>query len=335
VEALLRDSQTLDEYAFALGALAHYFADNYGHRMGTNKAVPILYPRLEKKFGNVVTYEDDPLAHLKAEFGFDVLEVAKERYAPDSYHDFIGFEVAKPLLERAFAETYGLDLKSVFGDEDRAIGSYRHAVSKLIPNATRVAWHLKKDEIRKDLPGMTKQKFLYNLSRSSYEKNWGQDYQRPTTADKFLAFLYRITPKIGPLRVLEFRTPTPDTEKLFEASFNATLDQYRSHLRELPGGTVDLPNDNIDLGEVTARGTYRLYDKSCAELLDKLAGKDFATASPQLREELLRFYSEPAGAGHPKLKRKERERLESNVAQLKNASTVPSALGDPHPGGPH
>src|ERR1700736_4788806 len=120
--ALLRDAKDLNGYAFALGALSHYAADNDGHGIATNRAVPILYPELKKKYGPVVTYEQNPLAHLKAEFGFDVLEVARQHYAPDSYHDFIGFEVAAPLLEEAFQETYGLDLKSVLNDEDKVLG---------------------------------------------------------------------------------------------------------------------------------------------------------------------------------------------------------------------
>jgi Zinc dependent phospholipase C len=325
VEALLRDSTNLDEYAFAIGAVAHYVADSDGHRLGTNLAEPLLYPPLERKYGNVVTYEDDPLAHLKTEYGFDVLEVAKERYAPDSYHDFIGFSVAQPLLERAFTETYGLDLRSLFGDEDRAIGSYRHDVGSIIPKATRIAWRLKKDEIRKDLPGMTKKKFLYNLSRASYEKNWGHDYQPPTAGEKFLAFIYVIAPKIGPLRILAFRTPTPETEQLFEASFNETLEHYRSLLRELQGGRVNLPNLNIDVGEVTARGQYKLHDEACAELLDKLAANGFHETSPELRTELLHFYSEPAGPDHSKLKAKDREKLESNLQQLKVATATAAA----------
>jgi hypothetical protein len=49
--ALLRSAKDLDGYAFALGALAHYAADNNGHRIGTNPAVPILYPKLKKKYG--------------------------------------------------------------------------------------------------------------------------------------------------------------------------------------------------------------------------------------------------------------------------------------------
>jgi hypothetical protein len=324
VLALLRDAQTLDEYAFALGALAHYVADNVGHRLGTNVSVPVLYPKLERKYGTVVTYEDDPLAHLKAEFGFDVLEVAKERYAPDSYRDFIGFAVAQPLLERAFNETYSVEFKSLFHDENRAIGSYRHAVGSLIPEATRVAWSVKRSEIRRDLPGMTKKKFLYNLSRASYEKNWGKDYQPPTLKEKLLAVLYHILPKVGPLRVLTFRTPTPETEQFFEQSFNATLDHYRSLLAQLRDGPIQLTNDNIDVGEVTARGQYRLYDRACEELLDKLAANDFASISPELRADLLRFFSEPAGADDSKLKRKDREKLEANVKQLRTTTTTGS-----------
>ena len=75
--ALLRDSKDLNDYAFALGALAHYPSDNDGHRIATNRAVPILYAKLQRRYGDRVTYEENPLAHIKTEFGFDVLEVAR------------------------------------------------------------------------------------------------------------------------------------------------------------------------------------------------------------------------------------------------------------------
>src|SRR5499427_9753580 len=232
IHALLRDARDTNEYAFALGALAHYAADNDGHRIGTNRAVPVLYPGLGKKYGDSVAYEDGKLAHVKTEFGFDVLEIAKERYAPDGYHDFIGFEVARRVLDQAFRETYGLELKGVLKDEDKALNSFRRDVSKVIPKATRIAWHLKKDEIKDDVPDATKRKFLYNLSRTNYEREWGKDYRKPTPAERFLAFLYKLLPKWGPLKVLQFRTPTPVTEHMFEASFNATLSRYRKLLGE-------------------------------------------------------------------------------------------------------
>jgi Zinc dependent phospholipase C len=323
IEALLRDSQDLNEYAFALGAMAHYAADNSGHRLATNLAVPMLYPKLKKKYGNMVTYEDDPIAHVKTEFGFDVLEVAKGRYAPDSYHDFIGFEVAVPLLERAFQETYGLDLKSVLQNEPLAINSYRHAVSSLIPKATRIAWKLKQDEIKKDIPGATRQRFLYNLSRASYEKEWGKDYSKPGAGAAFLSFLYRILPKIGPLKVLTLRTPTPQTEKLFEDSFNVTLNRYRALLTEVRKAKVTLPNDNFDVGETTERGKYRLNDDACAQLLDKLAEKNFVGISPELRAELLRFYSSPDVPSSAKLSEKARARLDDEKHRLEKTSLTP------------
>ena len=327
VLALLRDSKDLDGYAFALGALSHYAADNEGHLIGVNRAVPILYPELKKKYGDVITYEENPLAHVKTEFGFDVLEVAQGRYAPDSYHDFIGFGVSVPLLEQAFQETYGLDLKSVLSDEDKVLGSYRHDVSQLLPKATRVAWSLKKDEIMKDQPGITKRKFLYNLSRASYQKNWGNKYQQPTFWERFLAFLARIVPKVGPLRVLKLRTPTPETERMFEASFNATLDRYRKLLGQVDAGQPDLPNDNFDTGEATAPGKYWLDDDAQANLLDALAKQNFSGASPELRAELLEFFAHPDVHYATKLKPKAWAKVHAELEQLKTAP-APVAAGD-------
>ena len=325
--ALLNDAQDVYEYGFALGAMAHYAADNNGHRIGTNRAVPLLYPKLQKKYGDSVTYEQDKLAHAKTEFGFDVLEVARERFAPESYHDYIGFEVAQGLLERAFCETYGLELKSVLVNEDKTLTSYRHAVSKLLPKATRIAWHLKKDEIQGDLPGITKRKFLYNLKRSNFEKEWGKDYKRPSAGERFLAFIYLLIPKWGPLRVLQFRTPTPETERLFEASFNETLDRYRELLRAQRNGTLLLPNDNFDVGSDTAPGKYKLNDGAHAELVSRLADLKFAGASSDLLAELQEFYSDPSLPYVNKKDHKAQARLQTALAQLKSLKTPENAAG--------
>src|ERR1700674_1205437 len=332
VQALLRDAKDIDGYAFALGALAHYAADNDGHRIGTNRAVPILYPKLKKKYGDSVTYEEDPLAHVKTEFGFDVLEIAQGRFAPDSYHDFIGFGVSVPLLEQAFRETYGLDLKGVLQNEEKLIGSYRRNVSKLIPRATRVAWSLKKKEIESDIPGITRKKFLYNLSRSSYERNWGKSYQPPSFWDRFLAFLYKILPKIGPLRVLQLRTPTPETERMFQASFNATMHRYRDLLKEEGEGRLKLPNNNFDVGDFTGPGEYFMNDDAHAELLNRLAAQDFGDMSPDLRVELLDFFADPNAPYATKRKPKEWSKVAAELQQLKStpppvgAETVPASF---------
>jgi hypothetical protein len=334
IVAMLRNAQDINEYAFAIGSMSHYAADNDGHRMAVNRAVPLLYPELKKKYGDVVTFEDHPLAHVKTEFSFDVLEVAKERYAPDAYHDFIGFEVAQPLLDRAFEETYGLELAAILEHEEKAIGSYRHNISKTIPKATKIAWEVKEDDIKRDLPGMTRDKFLYNLSRSSYEKNWGKAYRKPNAGEKILAFFFRLIPKIGPLKILTFRTPTPEAEKMFEASFNATLDRYRSLLTDLGTGKVALPNDNFDVGMRTAPGEYHLSDDTYAELLHRLAQNNFSGMTPDLRTELERFYTDPAFPNAAKKSPRRWSHIQRELNQLKSSPAPHGAVPNDSKVGP-
>ncbi len=292
IVALIRESQDLNEYAFALGALAHYAADTSGHRIATNLAVPMLYPELHTKFGKEVTYWDAPVAHLRTEFGFDVLQVARGRYAPDSYRRFIGFQVSKPVLERAFLDTYGLELKDVFGNLSLALGSFRYSVGSIIPGITRVAWQLKRDEVTKEIPGITKKKFLFNLSRSSYEKEWGSEYRRPGVRSRMLAWVLRLVPKSGPFKSLAFRTPTPEIEKMFMASFNATVNRYKELLGQESSKALVLPNQNFDVGDVSRSGGYKGTDLTYAMLVDKLASRQFADVSPELRKDILAFYKD-------------------------------------------
>ena len=312
---LIRDSQNLPESAFALGAMSHYAADNSGHPMAVNRAVPLFYPKLEKKFGHLVTYADDPSAHARTEFAFDVYQAAKGRYASAAYKSFIGFEVAKPLLGRAFEDTYGLRLEKVFLDVDLAIGSYRRAVGTILPAMTRVAWQLKKQEIRKDAPSATRKTFLYNLSRSSYEKNWGATYSRPGIRSKFLASFIRIVPKVGPLKPLSFKALTPETEKMYMASFNSTIDRYRQLLAEQKAGALKLPNDNLDVGDLSAAGKYELADVAYAQLLHKLQGH-YTEISQQLRSDMLAFYYNRGVLRASKAKDNDSARLRRELDQL-------------------
>jgi hypothetical protein len=220
-----------------------------------------------------------------------VFQAAKSRYAPDAYKSFIGFEVAKPVLERAFLDTYGMKLEQVFLSVDLAIGSYRRAVGTVLPALTKVAWQIKSQEIRKDAPGITRKKFLYNLSRSSYEKNWGAAYQRPSIGSRMLATFFRIVPKIGPFKALAYRRLTPETEKLYMAGFNASIDVYRNLLATEKAARLIVPNDNFDMGEATKAGSYKLTDHTYAKLLHKLDGR-YADLSPELRSNILAFYQD-------------------------------------------
>src|SRR6202790_5247504 len=225
VHELLLESADVNEYAFALGALAHYTSDITGHP-AVNQAVAIEFPKLRAKFGKSVRYAQDKTAHLKTEFGFDMAQVAKGRYASEQYHDFIGFKVSKPLLERVFPVVYGLQVNDVLTHEDLAIGSYRFAVSRLIPEMTQVALQTHKKEIMAERPDFAKQKFLYRLSRSSYEKEWGKDYTKPGFGARILAIFLRYMPRIGPFKGLGFKNPTPQTEDMYFKSINTSVDQY-------------------------------------------------------------------------------------------------------------
>jgi len=289
VLALIAESRDLNEYAFALGALSHYAADTSGHELATNRAVAIVYPGLAKKYGPIVTYQEKPSAHMKVEYGFDVDQVAEGSYAPKAYHDFIGFEVSKPVLERAFARTYSLDMSSVFFHVDLSIGSYRHAVSTVIPRMTKVAWHLKKDEIQNSHPSETKKEFIYNISNSGYRKEWGRVYEKPGFFARLKAFFLRVVPKVGPFSGLAFHPPTPAVEQLYMNSFNKTLDHYRALLLAQREDRLQLPNDNLDTGAVTGAAAYRLTDETYAKLLDKTSGKPVSEA---LRRDLLSYYAD-------------------------------------------
>ncbi|HYM07740.1 MAG TPA: zinc dependent phospholipase C family protein [Terriglobales bacterium] len=320
ISALIRESQDLNEYAFALGALEHYAADTEGHRIATNRAVPILYPELRRKFGSSVAYWDNPVAHIRTEFGFDVLQVASGRYATDQYRSFIGFQVSRAVLERAFRDTYGIEMKDVFGNVTLALGSYRHTVSSIIPGMTRVAWSLKKDQLQKEIPGITRKKFLYNLSRSSYEKEWGTEYHKPGFGTRLLTFLFRILPTSGPFRALKIRTPTPEVEKLFMASFNATVDRYRALLANADAGQPELPNENLDVGGPDSAGKYKGTDEAYAKLLGKLADHQYTGMPPELRRNILAYYKDlnpPVSAKSTKKEKAESAKLLDQLDRLK------------------
>ncbi len=289
---LINDSTDLNEYAFALGALAHYSSDNLGHPT-VNRAVALEFPKLREKFGNEVTYADNPKAHIRTEFGFDVTQVAKNRYTSDRYHDFIGFEVSKPVLERAFEDTYGIPLSDVISNEDLAIGTFRRSISHILPEMTRVALVARKKELVAETPNFNARKFRYYLSRANYQREWGKGYRRPGFGTRVLAFFLKLVPKVGPFKAVDFKIPTQKTEDLYIASVDRTLDNYKTLLVEVRSKTLRLANTDFDTGRMTHAGEYILTDKAYAHLLDQLAKKDFALVTPQLRDNILTFYGDP------------------------------------------
>ena len=316
---LISESSDLNEYAFALGALAHYSADNMGHP-AINESVALLFPKLGAKYGKTVTYADDPKAHIRTEFGFDMTQVAKNRYTSDRYHDFIGFEISKPVLERAFQDTYGIPLNAVISNEDLAIGTFRRAISRVIPEMTRVALVARKKEMVAETPNFNSRKFRYYLSRADYQREWGKGYRQPGTGTRVLAFFLKFVPKIGPFKALDFKIPTRHTEDLYVASVNHTLDNYRNLLGDVKKKELHLANTDFDTGRMTHAGEYRLTDDAYAHLLDHLAHDNFQQLTPDLQKNVLAFYQDEKAPIATKNKPAAWERTQQQLQKLRSVS---------------
>jgi Zinc dependent phospholipase C len=328
VENLINEANDINEYAFALGALSHYAADISGHP-AVNRAVALEFPSLGKKFGNTVTYEQDPKAHIRTEFGFDVAQVAKKRYAPKSYHDFIGFQVSKPLLERAFLKTYGIELKDIFKTLDLSIGTYRRSISTIIPEMTKVALLTKQNVAVPEKNNAAKKQFVYYLSRADYEREWGKEYERPGIGARILAFLFRLIPKFGPFKAVNFKTPSTQTEDLYIKSVDLTLQTYKHELDKLKSGDLHLVDVNFDTSERTRAGQYKLTDEAYADLLGKLADRHFDHVNPALRDNILQFYDNLNAPIATKKHKDKWERLQRELIALKNSANGAGIIGEP------
>jgi hypothetical protein len=321
---MLSEAQDLDEYAFALGALAHYASDLAGHP-AVNRSVAVEFPKLRAKFGDIVTYEDNHSAHIRTEFGFDVVQVAKDRFTPQAYHDFIGFEVSKPLLQRSFAATYGLPLEDAFPNFDLAVGSFRYSVSRLIPRMTRVAITMKKDEIIQEDPTMTRKRFIYHPRRGEYQREWGTSYQKPNFGDRLLGFFLSLLPRIGPLKTLDFKMPSPSTEDLYLKSMNDSTQQYANDLAGVAANSLALNNRDFDTGRETVAGEYSLTDETYASLLAKLASHNFAQLTPELQANILSFYRDPQPPAFAVKNRRKWAAALADLARMKTAQPHPAS----------
>ena len=318
VNELLIESKDINEYAFALGFLCHYMADRYGHFLGTNQCVPIVYPKIKKKFGSIVTYEENEVAHKRIEFSFDVLEIAKGNYASAAYHDFIGFKVSRPLLERAFTKIYALDINKLFKNLSVSVETFRWTVTSLFPVLTRAAWITKKKDIVKTNPTVTSRNFRYKMNQSNYSREFGRP--KPGILAYPLSWLIRVLPKIGPLASLKIKTPGPEGEKQFIKSFDTVVSHCQVSMKALSKTNVDFTNVDFDTGNSTTLGEYGLADKSYEKLLLRLNKQDFDHADPELEGNMISFFKS-AGLDHSHIKsKKERKKVYDALARLQTAS---------------
>lgn len=288
---LINDAQNLNEYAFALGAMSHYMADKYGHSMSTNLNVPIIYPKLREKFGDVVTYEDNHLSHSRMEFAYDVLQIGQNGYTSEGYHDFIGFNMSVPVLERAFYKTYGRHLNTIFGNINADINTMRWGVRNLFPNLTRAAYKANQSEIERMHPGITAKKFQYKMSRRAFNLEFGKERKETKFFAKLTVFLIRILPKIGPLKTLKYKSPGEEGQKLFALSFELILKNYEEAVEQVKSGSLTLPDINFDTGQPTLLGQYELADNTYAKLLKELQKQHYQTVDADLQRNITDYYA--------------------------------------------
>jgi len=319
VRALLDGAADVNEYAFALGALAHYASDTQGHPLAVNPGVPMMYPEVREKVGPRALYVDAPSRHIMVEFAFDVLRVARGGYAAQAYRDRIGFKVARPALERAVRETYGVELGDLLLSVDLAIGTYRKAVRDTIPEMTRLAWRDKREEIEERSPGVTEASFVYAYSLQDYERDYGAAYKKPGLLARFFALLLKAVPKVGPFKPLAFEPLAFDVEQLFLESAVASRTRYQESIAALRRGRLHLPNIDFDTGAPPAPGKNRLADRTYADLLHKLAGRDFKEVPDAVRHELQSYFAaerkEKAAQPLPRRTRRELANLEARFAR--------------------
>jgi len=311
---MLRDARNINEYAFAMGALSHYAADIWGHP-AVNAGVAIEYPNLREKFGRMVSYEENPEAHLKTEFSFDVVQVAKKRYISKQYHDFIGFQVSEELLERAFEDTYGIKVDELLHLDDLTIETYRFAVSRVIPEMTQVALATRKDKIQVEKNDSARREFLYHLSRADYERDFGSKYHKPGIFARILGFFLRLIPKFGAFKSLGYRDPTAQTEDLYFKSMDNVVDQYHGEIEKVRASGLAFPNRNLDTGAVTRAADYKLADETYSRLVCRLAHNHFAITTPALRANILDYFA--SGPAQNNIKPEEWKVTQIALQQLK------------------
>ncbi len=316
VTNLIRDSRNVNELAFALGAMSHLVGDSDGHRYAVNVSVPQEFPSLDAKYGPVVTYEEDPYAHVRTEFAFDIDQLSHGRFAPSGYLRHVGFRVPPRLLNQAFYDTYGIHLRSVLGDEFAAIRSYRWAVRQFLPRVGYAEVLLHRRSFPPDRDTAQFREFAQRLKTADRENHW-ERYRKhkPSFLTRVFAVLIFLTPKIHKLSDLAIRGPSAATEADYVASVDRADTDYARLLRELKREgpkKFEVADVDLDTGYPTRPGTYRLTDITYAKLLARVT-HDSARPPLGLRQNILAYYAVPNAPiftrRHPRQWRKVREEI--------------------------
>lgn len=297
---LLSHARTIDEYAFAIGALSHYVGDSIGHSEAVNKATAVDFPKLEHRFGSSVTYDESPHSHIRTEFAFDIAELSDGDFPSAAYLQHIGFKVPRKFLEEAFQQTYGFDIHEVLGEAHPALRSYRTSVRSFIPAFAEAEVVLHRHQFPPHNDSETDRIFRERLAKTVYERKWKHTEKGPGIKAHLLAALVFIVPKVGSISDLAIKIPNPDTYQMYQTSVNNAVDIFCDHLHKLrnSGDDVELANIDLDTGNLVKRGDYRLTDITYAQLLERLTSRPDRVIPAETKRNILTYYG-TAGTDNP------------------------------------
>ena len=296
---MLRNASTLNEYAFAMGALSHYFGDSIGHSEAINPATAIEFPKLKKKYGAKVTYGESPHGHIRTEFAFDVGEMKNTEFAPPAYLRHIGFRVPRRFLQRAFLATYGFDLHEVLGEPVPALKSYRTSVRSFIPAFAEAEVVLHGHQFPPNPDNEAYQIFADRVKRTNYDRHWKHTYKGPGFKAHLLAIVVFLVPKIGGASDLAIKIPDAQTQDLYLKSVNHAVDAFRETLIKAisdRGRPFELANLDLDTGHRDVLGEYELADQAYSDLLERLTATPQRSIPRDLKTHILNYYASASGS---------------------------------------
>ena len=320
IRALFRDAKSPDDLAFAIGALSHYMGDTIGHAEAINLAVGSEFPSLAIKYGPNVNYAEGPHQHVRAEFAFDVNEIAKHRLAPEGYLNHIGFAIPVPLLARAYYDTYGLDIAGVLGHHRPTLRGYRYSVRTLLPRVAYAETLLHGKHMPPDTPSPMLDQLNQEIATLAAQDRWDSYRGHAGVGTHLLAGFIFILPKVGPLSDLSLRGPTVQSEQDYVNSLDHTVDAMRQMLAHATASGV-IPNLDLDTGLAIRPGTYRLCDETYANLLHQVASAPSTPIPFGLKRDLLAYFADPDKAIYLKRNPKQFARMQAELPILKTIST--------------
>jgi hypothetical protein len=319
VLSLLHNAKTADELAFAIGSLSHYIGDNIGHSAAVNLSVPIEFPKLKQRYGANINYAENPHAHVQTEFAFDINQLSKRRFAPYDYLKFVGLEVPRPLLRKAFFETYGLNLPDIIGTKETSIRVYRYAVRSFLPNIAVAEALLHKKNFPADVTSPDLDDLRKDLVQASVDNNWETYRKNPGFGLHVYAGFIYILPKFGTLKMLSIKGPTQQTEVLYIKSLNRSIKAMRLALTNFDRIDHYISNRDLDTGQIVKPGGYPLTDKTYAELLAMITKSPEKVVPNQLKHDLIAYYADPES---PIITKKDAEKWAKVQANLKTLETM-------------